>query len=97
MMDQKRRDWYEEQRTMKKINRRIRFNSWRHRAKRKVLFPFRKLMKPRRIVWAEGYHGSYPACPRCGEYVYYKDLCCFCGQRLEDATTVGAVMESHGR
>jgi hypothetical protein len=54
-------------------------------------------MKPRRIVWAEGYHGSYPVCPCCGEYVYYKDLCCFCGQRLEDATTVGAVMESHGR
>lgn len=97
MMDEKRRDWYRDQRLMKKINRRIARRNWMHRTKRKLLLPFRKLMKPKEITWAAGYGGLFPACPRCGEYVYYKDLCCFCGQRLKDATTVGAVMDKYGR
>ena len=97
MMDGKRRDPYLEDKRLKKINRQIRMRSWKHRTKRRLLLPFIRFMKPKDIVWADGYGGKYPACPRCGEYVYYDDMCCFCGQRLANSTTVGRVMESHER
>ena len=80
-----------------KLNRQISRRVWWRRTKRKILLPFLKLMKPRQIVWTRGYGGSYPACPRCGEYVYYEYMCCFCGQRLTGGPTVGRVMEKHGR
>ena len=80
--------------TWDKINRKILRRSKLHQLKRRFLLPFRKLMKAREIVWADGYGGKYPACPRCGEYVYYADLCCFCGQRLkENRHTVGGVLD----
>ena len=79
---------------MAKINRQISRKSWWRRMKRKILLPFLKLMPAQEIVWADGYGGKFPACPRCGEYVYYADMCCFCGQRLKENTkTVGGVMD----
>ena len=97
MMDGMRRDPYREQMMLRKINRKIRRKSWMHRTKRKLLLPFLKLMKPKPIVWADGYGGKYPACPRCGEYVYSDDMCCFCGQRLTGKQTVGKVLEARER
>ena len=87
----------EQRKSLEKINRQIMRKSWWYRTKRKFLLPFLKLMPAQDIVWTIGYGGSYPACPRCGEYVYYADLCCFCGQRLRNAQTVGSVMEKHER
>jgi hypothetical protein len=87
----------EQRKSLEKINRQIMRKSWWYRTKRKFLLPFVKLMPAQDIVWTVGYGGSYPACPRCGEYVYYADLCCFCGQRLRNAQTVGSVMEKHER
>ena len=82
---------------MEKISRKFRRRSWWYRTKRKILLPFLKLTPAKNIVWAEGYGGRYPACPRCGEYVYYADTCCFCGQRLRDGQTIGQVLEEHER
>ena len=80
-----------------KMNRQISRRAWWRRTKRKILLPFLKLMPEKDIVWADGYGGSYPACPRCGEYVYYRDMCCFCGQRFSGkVTTVGEVMNRGG-
>lgn len=87
----------QKERLLNSINRDIRFHSWCHRTKRKLLLPFRKMMPAREIVWADGYGGKFPACPRCGEYVYYADMCCFCGQRLIDGQTVGRVLEKYER
>ena len=79
---------------IEKTNRKIRRQTMKHQLKRKMLLPFRKLMRAKQIIWVPGYGGSYPACPRCGEYVYYADLCCFCGQRFkENRLTVGGVMD----
>lgn len=86
-----------ELKSIAKLNRQISRRTWWRRTKRKLLLPFLKLMPAQDIIWTEGYGGSYPACPRCGEYVYYADLCCFCGQRLRNAQTVGLVMEKHER
>ena len=80
-----------------KMNRQITRRTKMRELKRRILLPFLKLKKPRDIVMAEGYGGSYPACPRCGEYVYYRDMCCFCGQRFSGkVTTVGEVMDRGG-
>lgn len=81
---------------LEKTNRKFRRSVRLNQLKRKLFFPFRLMMKPKEIVWMEDYGGSYPACPRCYEYVYYPDQCCFCGQRLkENVMTVGGV--SRGR
>ena len=82
-----------QQNALDRINRQIRRRTLLRRMKRKILLPFLKLMPARHIVWTDGYGGSYPACPRCGEYVYYRDMCLFCGQRLKDAVTVGQMLE----
>ena len=83
--------------SMAKINRQIMRRTWWRRTKRKILLPFLKLMPAHDIVWTEGYGGKFPACPRCGEYVYYEDMCCFCGQRLRNnKKTVGGVLHERG-
>ena len=82
-----------QQNALDRINRQIARRSAMHRMKRRMLLPFRRLMKAREIVWTDGYGGSYPACPKCGEYVYYRDLCCFCGQRLKEGITVGQILD----
>ena len=82
-------------RKLKRIQRKIARISRYHQLKRKILLPFLKLKKPREIVWRDSYGGSYPACPRCGEMVYYQDMCCFCGQRFKDnRMTVGGVLNA---
>ena len=78
-----------------RMDRWIRRRSMMHQAKRKMLLPFIKLRKPREIVWERTYGGMFPACPRCGELVYYKDMCVFCGQRFtKNDKTVGGVMDA---
>lgn len=85
-------DWQRKQ--MRKINRWItRKNRWR-KLKRKLLMPFLTFMPAKEIVWRESYGGWYPACPRCGEMIYYCDMCIFCGQRLKDnQKTIGGVLD----
>ena len=95
MMDERRRDPYLQEKRMKKINREIRRRSWMRQTRRKLLLPFIRMKRAKPIVWEAGYGGNYPACPRCGELVYYTDMCCFCGQRLKDGVPVGKVMEQH--
>ena len=54
---------------------------------------FGKYRKPMEIIMEEGYGGTYPACPRCHELVYYENRCCFCGQPFKDgAKTIGMVI-----
>ena len=80
-----------------KINRKImRMTRWYH-LKRKLIYPFVKLMPAKEIVWRETYGGSFPACPRCGEIIYYYDMCIFCGQHLKENTTaIGGVLDECG-
>lgn len=66
--------------------------SWKWRTVRNFFGRFRK---PREIVWEESYSGMVPTCPRCHDFVYYQDKCCFCGQRfLPGAETVGKVLDN---
>lgn len=86
-----------ERKMLNRINRRIARSTRWNRTKYRLLHPFLKLMPAREIVWRDTYGGSYPACPRCGEMVYYIDMCCFCGQRLKDNTkTIGGVLDERG-
>ena len=86
-----------ERRLMNKINRQIRRKTQWRRTKRKLIYPFVKLMPAKEVVWRETYGGSFPACPRCGEIIYYYDMCIFCGQHLKENTTaIGGVLDECG-
>lgn len=64
---------------------------------RGILCFFGKFQKPREIVWEKGYGGTYPACPRCHELIYYENRCCFCGQPFKNgAKTIGSVIDHAG-
>ena len=85
-------------RMLDKINRRITRKAKWYRLKRKLIFPFVKLMPAKKIVMREDYGGPYPACPRCGEIIYYYDMCIFCGQHLkENRKTVGGMLDERER
>ena len=87
--------WYEAKEQIDRINRkhvrRVRIAQIR----RKLLFPFRGLAKPKDVVWVPGYGGkNYPCCPRCMDIAYYADRCIFCGQRFTaKSPTVGKVLD----
>lgn len=86
-----------ERRMLDRINRRIRRKAQWYLLKRKLLHPIVKLMPAKEIEWRDGYGGSYPACPRCGELVYYCDMCVFCGQHLKENTkTIGGILHERG-
>ena len=67
------------------------------RIARKITFPIHRLAKPQRVAWVKGWRGRYPSCPRCGEYAYHVNMCCFCGQRFLDGQTIGQVLEKYER
>ena len=88
------REKYRRMKRLEKANRHYRRCVRINQLKRKLFLPFRFLMRPKEIIWLEDFGGMYPACPRCYEYVYYSDQCCFCGQRLKNNDqTVGGVSD----
>lgn len=62
-----------------------------------IRFFFCSRLPDRQIAWQmTGDNDFVPVCPRCGEFVYYRNQCVWCGQHfLPGAKTVGEVMD-HG-
>lgn len=88
----------QQDRMLNRINRRIRWKTRWYRIKHCLAFPFVKLMPAKEIVVRYSYGGPFPACPRCGEMIYYYNMCIFCGQRLKMNTrTVGGMLDERER
>lgn len=73
----------------------VRLEMFLHRCRRRIRFFIGSRMPDAGIAWKQVNGGrDVPVCPRCGEYVYYADQCCGCGQHfLPGAVTIGEVME----
>ena len=77
------------------IRERIDWLFWKTR--RRIRFFIGSRLPDAGIVWKEERGYTLPACPRCGEYVYYDRQCTMCGQHfLPGAITIGEVLD-HGR
>ena len=64
--------------------------------KHKIKFFIVSRLPNEHIEWTIGIDGfCVPVCPRCGEYVYYKNQCVNCGQHfLPGAETIGGVLNA---
>lgn len=68
------------------------------RCRMKIRFFIGSRLPDARIEWKTARNGkAVPVCPRCGDFVYYKNQCISCGQHfLPGAVTIGEVMD-HGQ
>lgn len=65
------------------------------RIKRKIRFFIGARLPDASIEWTYLDGMPVPICPRCGDYVYYKNQCTQCGQHfLPGAETIGGVLSA---
>ena len=72
-----------------------RLSIMKHRIKRKTRFFIGSRLPDAAIEWNYLDGMPVPVCPRCGDYVYYKNQCTQCGQHfLPGAETIGGVLSA---